>query len=167
MNGIRRLITRLRRARYKAKVVRQCRAYREPLKVNGYTYVTPRTVLGRNVNFNGLVVRGNGNVTIGDNFHSGPECVILTRNHNFEGTAIPYDATYDCKDVVIGDNVWLGMRVMVLPGVTIGEGAIVQAGSVVVTDVPRYAIVGGHPAKVFGQRDAAHYERLKAEGRFH
>jgi len=54
-----------------------------------------------------------------------------------------------------------------LGDVTIGEGAIIQAGSVVVNDIPKYTIAGGHPAKVFKYRDAAHYERLKEEGKFH
>ena len=58
-------------------------------------------------------------------------------------------------------------RVIVLGGVTIGEGAIIQAGSVVVNDIPKYAIAGGHPAKVFAARDIAHYEELKALGKFH
>ncbi|WP_407461931.1 acyltransferase, partial [Methanobrevibacter sp.] len=71
------------------------------------------------------------------------------------------------KDVVIEDNVWLGNRVIVLPGVRIGEGAIIQAGSVVVKDIPKCAIAGGHPANVFSLRDADHYEELKKEGKFH
>lgn len=56
--------------------------------------------------------------------------------------------------------------VIVLGGVTIGEGAIIQAGSVVVSDIPDCAIAGGHPAKVFKDRDQDHYHRLKQEGRF-
>jgi acetyltransferase-like isoleucine patch superfamily enzyme len=56
---------------------------------------------------------------------------------------------------------------MVLGGVTIGEGAIIQAGSVVVSDIPSLAIAGGHPARVFKNRDGAHYERLKRGGRFY
>jgi acetyltransferase-like isoleucine patch superfamily enzyme len=62
--------------------------------------------------------------------------------------------------------VWLGSRVTILGGVTIGEGAIIQAGAVVVSDIPKYAIAGGNPAKVFKYRDIEHYERLKAENRF-
>ncbi|HHT0934569.1 TPA: acyltransferase, partial [Serratia marcescens] len=58
-------------------------------------------------------------------------------------------------------------NVIVLPGVSIGEGAIIQAGSVVVKDIEPYAIAGGHPAKPFSQRDVAHYLQLKAEGKFH
>lgn len=52
-------------------------------------------------------------------------------------------------------------------GVLIGEGAIIQAGSVVVSDIPACAIAGGHPAKVFKFRDKEHYYRLKEEGKFH
>lgn len=93
--------------------------------------------------------------------------MIITDTHNYEGEAIPYDKTVISKEVVIEDNVWLGNRVIVLPGVTIGEGAIIQAGSVVVSDIPKYAIAGGHPAKVFKYRDIDHYEKLKKEGKFH
>ena len=64
-------------------------------------------------------------------------------------------------------SIQLGNRVIVLPGVRIGEGAIIQAGSVVVKDVEKYAIAGGHPAKVFKYRDIDHYEKLKKEGKFH
>ncbi|NUE02277.1 acyltransferase [Halorubraceae archaeon YAN] len=138
------------------------------LSVNGPSRVTERTSLGDNVNFNGLRIRGGGTVRIGDNFHSGPECLILTRNHNFDrGDKIPYDSTYNYKKVEINDNVWLGARVTIIPGVTIGEGAIIQAGSTVTQDIPKGAIAGGHPAEVFTHRDMAHYQRLKEAGKFH
>lgn len=139
-----------------------------PPTVNGPTILSRQTHLGRNTHFNGLVIAGGGKVTIGDNFHSGVDCRFITQNHNFDsGDAIPYDATYVLREIVIGDNVWLGDRVIVLGGVNIGEGAIVQAGSVVVSDIPRCAIAGGHPARVFKHRDVKHYERLKANGKFH
>lgn len=107
-------------------------------------------------------------MAIGDNFHSGHACLMITDIHNYDaGNAIPYDSTLIIKDIVIEDNVWLGDRVIILGGVTLGEGSIIQAGSVVTKSVPKYAIAGGHPAKVFKTRDVEHYERLKAEGRFH
>lgn len=151
---------------YKIKIKRACSSYEEPLRVNGYSTCTKKTVLGKNVNFNGIKITGCGNVFIGNNFHSGSGCQIITEVHNYEGTKIPYDDTYICKDVVIEDNVWLGNRVMVLGGVKIGEGAIIQAGSVVVSNIPKYAIAGGHPAKVFSQRNVEHYKKLKKEGEF-
>lgn len=145
----------------------RCKSYAGLVRANARTWVTRNTVLGSNVNFNGMEITGGGKVVIGDNFHSGPGCLFITEFHNYdEGKAIPYDETTIIKDVEVGDNVWLGSRVVVLGGVSIGEGAIIQAGSVVVKDVPPCAIAGGHPAKVFKYRDVEHYERLKAEGKF-
>lgn len=153
---------------YKYKVAKMCSSYQEPLKVNFKTYVNANTTLGKNVNFNGMKITGGGEVIIGNNFHSGQGCLMITQIHNYDhGKAIPYDNTYIYKDIFIEDNVWLGDRVIVLGGVTIGEGAIIQAGSVVTSNVPKYAIAGGHPAKVFKHRDIEHYEKLKKEGRFH
>jgi len=154
---------------YKNKILKKVKAYQEPLKVNGYSYVNDNTYLGKNVNFNGMRIKGNGKVIIGDNFHSGQECLMITSYHKYDGgNAIPYDSKeYIDKDIIIENNVWLGDRVIILGGVKIGEGAIIQAGSVVVKDIPKYAIAGGHPAKVFKYRDIEHYEKLKKEGKFH
>ncbi len=164
-NFIRNLIRKF----YKRKVLNNLKEYKEPLKVNSYSFVNQHTFLGKNVNFNGMKIKGNGKVTIGDNFHSGQECLMITSYHKFDGgDAIPYDSKKDIdKDIFIEDNVWLGDRVIVLGGVKIGEGAIIQAGSVVVKDIPKYTIAGGHPAKVFKHRDIEHYEKLKKEGKFH
>ena len=67
---------------------------------------------------------------------------------------------------MIEDNVWLGQNVTILQGIKIGEGAIIQAGSVVVSDIPSCSIAGGHPAKVFKKRNEEHYYKLKQEERF-
>ena len=118
------LVRGLRKVRQRvlsALVRSRCGGCGPGLKVNGWSVVTRRTFLGRNVNFNGMVIGGGGRVTIGDNFHSGVDCMIVTQNHNYEGDAIPYDGSYVFKDVAIGDNVWIGHRVIVLGGVTIGE----------------------------------------------
>ncbi len=139
----------------------------EKVFVNGKSIMTPTTYLGNNVHFNGMHITGKGKVIIGDNFHSGEECYMITEFHNYDrGEAIPYDATSIVKDIIIEDNVWLGTRVMVLGGVTIGEGAVIQAGSVVARDIPKYAIAGGHPAVPFKYRDIEHYETLKQQGKF-
>lgn len=143
-----------------------CAHYQEPLHVNKASKFTSNTYLGKNNHFNGIQIRGKGKVTIGDNFHSGNECVLITQNHNYNGNALPYDNTYTIKDIMIEDNVWLGFRVIIMGGVKIGEGAIIQAGSVVVGDIPKCAIAGGHPAKVFSYRDLEHYEKLKIEKKF-
>ena len=140
----------------------------DDLIVNRFSSVTPKTYLGNNVNFNGLRVIGGGNVYIGNNFHSGSGCLVMTTIHNYDnGKKIPYDETVIHKDVVIEDNVWLGINIIVLPGVTIGEGAIIQAGSVITSNIPSCAIAGGHPAKVFKYRDCDHYYSLKAKNKFY
>lgn len=161
------LIKNIVRFLYTFIVKQKVKKYGNALKVNKYSAVTKNTVLGDNVNFNGIKISGYGNVQIGDNFHSGEGCYIITSNHNFNtGKAIPYDNTYITKDVKIEDNVWIGINVIILGGVTISEGAIIQAGSFVIKDVPKYGIAGGHPAKVFASRDIDHYERLKAAKKF-
>lgn len=123
---------------------------------------------GDNCNFNGMCVKGSGFVKFGNNFHSGENCKIITQNHNYDkGNQIPYDSTYILKKVIIEDNVWFCDNVIVIGSVTIGEGAILAAGAVVSKDVPKYAVVGGNPAKVIKYRDIAHYEDLKAIGACH
>ena len=134
--------------------------------INFRTILTENTRLGNNFNSNGLWIQGRGVVTIGDNFHCGRSCQVLTSSHNYRGDALPYDETDIVKDTTIGDNVWFGHNVIVLPGVSIGEGAIIQAGSVVTKDVAALAIVGGHPAQQFAARDSDRYEMLKSQGRF-
>jgi len=91
-----------------------------------------------------------GPITIGDNVMMGPECVLLTRNHAFDKTDIPMcrQGFQEDKPIVIGNDVWLGRRVIILPGVTIGDGAIIGAGAVVTKSVPAYAIAAGNPAVV-------------------
>ncbi len=138
------------------------------LHCHGPVHVTRFTEVGDHVCLNGLWVSGDGRFVVGNWCHFGEELRVLTRNHNYDkGDAIPYDRTYVKKDVVIGDFVWIGVQVILLPGTTIGEGAIIQAGAVVHGNIPAYAIAGGNPAKVFAQRDVAHFERLKAEGKFY
>jgi acetyltransferase-like isoleucine patch superfamily enzyme len=162
----RRLLRPLRRRYYTWRVRHQAASAGEGLRVNGPSSVSRTTRIGNNVHFNGMRISGVGEVTIGDNFHSGAECVIFSEVHDYEGEALPYDATRIPRPVQIGDNVWLGQRVMVLGGVTIGDGAIIQAGSVVVRSIPPYAIAGGHPATVFGSRDVDRYQRLLSERKF-
>lgn len=147
---------------------RQVQSFGSGLMVNFFCKFTSKTTIGNNCHFNGLKVYGVGKVRIGDNFHSGKDCLIMTSFHNYNSEkAIPYDETYITKDVNIGDNVWIGTRVIILAGVNIGEGAIIQAGSVVVSDIPYCGIAGGHPAKVFKYRNINCYEALKASESFY
>ena len=154
-------------ALYGQQVLTTAKSIGKNFYCGGFSSVNCNTVLKNNVCFNGMKILGLGNVNIGRHFHSGTECIILTSNHNYDkGNAIPYDYEIVSKDVEIGDFVWLGTRVTILPGAKIGEGAIIQAGSVVHGEIPPYAIAGGNPAKVFKYRNIEHFEKLKAEGKF-
>ena len=142
-------------------------SYKSKPVVNGFTIFNKNTCIGENCSFNGFRVYGSGYLTIGDNFHSGKGCFVITQVHNYEGTKLPYDETFQLKNITIGDNVWLGMNVSILSNCNIGEGAIIQAGSVVISDIPPHSIAGGNPARVFKSRNVEHYVRLKKSQSFH
>lgn len=161
------LLHKFRCRKYTSRARRSAISCGRGLKINYKCVFGGKIYFGDNCNFNGMNVIGNGTVKFGHNFHSGTECMIITQNHNYEGDMIPYDESYVYKTVVIDDNVWLGNRVIIVGDVTIGEGVIVAAGSVVCKNVPDYAIVGGNPAKVIKYRNIEHYNRLKSERKFH
>lgn len=108
-----------------------------------------------------------GGVRIGSYFHSGTNVKIMLGSHNYEyGDKIPYGKHYKEKNVVIDDFVWLCDDVIICGNVHVGEGAIIAIGSVVVKDVPPYAIVGGNPAKILKYRNIDQFNKLKKEGRY-
>lgn len=86
-----------------------------------------------------------GGITIEDDVHIGPHCTLATMNHGFapEDRATTYPAP-----ITVKKKAWIGANVVICPGVTVGENAIVAAGAVVTADVPANTIVGGVPAKI-------------------
>lgn len=106
--------------------------------------------------YSGIGIRAqiNGKVTIGSNVMMGPDVCIYVRNHAFDQTDIPMNQQGFSpeKPVFIEDDVWIGAKVIILPGVHIGTGAVIGAGSVVTKDVPDYAVVGGNPARILKMR---------------
>lgn len=123
--------------------------------------------IGCHCGFNGMTISGLGGVKIGNYFHSGTDILIMLGSHDYEyGDKIPYGSHYKPKNVVIDDFVWLGSNVIISGNVHIGEGAIVAVGSVVVKDVPPYAIVGGNPAKIIKYRNIDQFKMLKSEGKY-
>lgn len=103
----------------------------------------------------GINAKIHGRVSIGKNVMMGPDCIIYTKNHAFENTSVPMcqQGFQEEKPVFIDDDVWIGGRVIILPGVHISSGAIVGAGAVVTRDIPPYAIAGGNPARVLKFRN--------------
>lgn len=99
-----------------------------------------------------------GKVIIGDNVMMGPSVWIYTRNHRHDLTDVPMreQGFEEEKPVIIGNDVWIGSRVTILPGVKIGTGSIIGTASVVTKDVQSYTVVAGNPAKVIGQRGNNH-----------
>lgn len=112
-----------------------------------------RTEIGNNSGI-GVNAHFYGKVIIGDNVMIAPDCVIYVRNHESSRLDIPMckQGSTEERPVVIGNDVWIGGRVIILPGVKIGDGAIVGAGSVVTRDVSEYDIVAGNPARVIKNR---------------
>jgi maltose O-acetyltransferase len=112
-----------------------------------------KVTLGDN---SGIGIRASipGEVHIGNNVMMGSDCIIYTRNHSFDRTDIPMSIQgfQAEKPVYIEDDVWIGGRVTILPGIKIGKGVIIGAGAVVTKDVPDYAVVGGVPANVIKYR---------------
>ncbi|MEK5204714.1 DapH/DapD/GlmU-related protein [Bacillus sp. FSL R10-2789] len=129
--------------------------------------------VGKNTNIRPNIYVSNGkNITIGNNSGIGEraylqdvdqiiigndvlmasEVAIYTANHKSnKGKLIREQGLYT-KKVIIEDDVWIGTRVIILPGVKIGQGAIIGAGAVVAKDVDPYTVVGGVPARVISER---------------
>lgn len=115
----------------------------------------------------GFVVRGQGRLEIGSHVHIGHNVEILTTNHNYDKpSCLPYDEVRISKKVVIEDCVWICDRVVISPGVRVGEGAVLAAGAVVSHDVPSMAVVGGAPATVIKYRNRAAYFQLREQQRY-
>ena len=109
-----------------------------------------RVSFGQNcvVNFGCLFDGRVHDITLGDNVSIGPEASVLTLGHD------AHSRTFEDSggEVVIGDRAWIGFRAMILPGVRVGEGAVIAAGAVVTRDVPSFKIVAGNPAEIIGDR---------------
>lgn len=117
--------------------------------------ISPQLIsLGENVGIaNNVILDGRGGIKIGDFSIIGFDSVILTRSHQYEDENLPIRRQIQLsKPVEIGVDVWVGARSIILPGVKIGDGAIIGANAVVTKDVPPNTVVGGVPAKFIKNR---------------
>ncbi len=92
-------------------------------------------------------------IEIGRDVMIGPQLIIYTANHETKRMLPMNKQAMVCKPVKIGDDVWIGARVTILPGVVIGDGSVIAAGSVVTKSLEPYTIAGGVPAKKIKERD--------------
>ncbi len=111
-----------------------------------YTDYGQNISLGKNVFINsGCCFQDQGGIEIGNNVLIGQQVVLATLNHDL----IPIKrANMQPSPIKIGNDVWIGAHATILPGVTIGDGAVIAAGAVVTKDVPKNTVVAGVPAKV-------------------
>lgn len=119
----------------------------------------PRNInIGKNVGLNyGVWIAANsserGNISIGDNVLIGPYSILHSGNHKFgDPNTCIIKQGYDFSPIRINNDVWIAARCTILSGVTIGEGAVLAAGSVITRDVLPYDIVAGVPGKSIGSR---------------
>lgn len=98
----------------------------------------------------GINAQIRGACVIGDYVMMGPNCTIYAQNHEFSDVTKPmkFQGYQEEKPVIIGDDVWIGENVSILPGVKVGSHSIIGASAVVTKDVPEYAVVAGNPAEV-------------------
>ena len=110
-----------------------------------------KIVIGENTRFHGSCIHAYKSITIGKNCLIAANCQIIDGNGHdisFPDASNRINTIGSSKEVIIGDNVWLATGVVVLPGVTIGNGSIITANSVVHIDVPPMVIAGGNPIKI-------------------
>jgi acetyltransferase-like isoleucine patch superfamily enzyme len=113
----------------------------------------------------GAIFDGAGRISIGDGTVFAPRVKIYSRSHNFDKKlrAVPFDNIMLTSPVTIGRYVWVGADAIILPGVTIGDGAVIGAGAVVTKAVPSCAVAAGNPAAVVRYRDKAAFAILVNE----
>lgn len=104
-------------------------------------------------NYNCKILDG-GRVTFGDDVRIGPDCTFCTPNHELD-PALRKEGYMIYKPITVGNNVWFGSGVLVLPGVTVGDNSVIAAGSVVTKDIPANVLAAGNPCKVIRELGSA------------
>lgn len=117
---------------------------RYPSKVS----IGERTTINRGCRFYASYHYKDVHIRIGRNVAVAPEVSFLAAGHDYTRLSLPDTA----GSITVGDYAWIGARSVILQGVTIGEGAVIAAGSVVTRDIPPYTVAAGVPARVIKQR---------------
>lgn len=103
----------------------------------------------------GINSKIDNDTTIGKYVLMGPNVTIFSTSHDYESLEVPmmFQGEKERRPVTIGDDVWIGTNVCIMPGVTVGNHVIIGSNAVVTKDVPDYAVVGGVPAKIIRYRN--------------
>ncbi|PAC34377.1 acyltransferase [Caldifermentibacillus hisashii] len=112
---------------------------------------------------NDVVLDGRGHLIIGNNVNISPYVKIFTAEHDVNDENFKYTV----EKVIIQDYAWISTSAIILPGIVIGKGAVVTAGSVVTKNIPDFTIVGGVPAKVIKERNNDLKYKLNYRKAFH
>lgn len=129
-------------------------AFPENIHIDSYVHIQP-----------GCNLMAGGGIRIGKGTVMAHNIQVLTQNHVYDAEDlryIPYDERCENRPVLIGEYAWIGTGVIIVPGVHIGDGAVIAAGAVVTKDVPDYAVAGGNPAKIIKYRNQERFEKLRA-----
>jgi len=127
------------------------------VSIGDYVYIGPKTQL-----------HGRGDIIISAHVIISSEVIILSSMHHYENAKMmPYDNTEILKPVIIGRCTWIGIRAIIMPGVEIGEGSVVGAGSVVTKSCLPGSILAGNPAQLIKQRDMQHYQNCVKNEQFY
>jgi len=162
------LIIDLRRLRkYKLKTIGDNVRIIEGFTVGGSENLS----IGDNVFIGGdAFIDAQGEITINSGTMIGTRFTCISANHNYDGNSlesIPFDNKLLVKPIIINENVWIGNCVCIIPGIEIGEGAVIAMGTVVNKNVPPLAIVAGNPMRIIKYRDKQTYFKLKAEDKIY
>src|ERR1700675_1698142 len=136
---------RVRNALYGYRAQSGCRVLRGVI-----VYSPEKLILGCNVGISAHVqLNAAGGIEIGDDTLIGPGCMIWSVNHRFEDLHVPIRSQgYDRESVIIGRDCWIAAHSVILPGVRIGAGSVVAAGSVVTGSCEPGSVLAGVPARV-------------------
>jgi acetyltransferase-like isoleucine patch superfamily enzyme len=126
-------------------------------KLDGLFFIRPHVYIehsygmsiGKDCHINyGTYIDARGGISIGNHVLIGPNCSIVSSNHNVNTQNNRLNEGHQLSEVQIGNNVWIGSNCSIMPGITIGNNSIIAAGSVVIESIPSNTMVAGVPAKI-------------------